>query len=125
MKKWYKVTFYAEMDEADIKAMNGSFYSAIEESMEIGPCEGLQIEEDTIGANDEPLTCLNLEDDDYVLDVDGNIQIDTYVYDAFVPNGIIDVRFLDEDNSRARYKMIKEDDNFIYAEYICKVEEDY
>ena len=46
MKKTYKITFMAELTEDDVKAMNGCFYQAINESMEIEDVWGLEIEED-------------------------------------------------------------------------------
>lgn len=46
MKKEYKITlFCAEMNEEDIKAMNGRFYQAMEEAMGIDNGWGLIIEE--------------------------------------------------------------------------------
>lgn len=44
MKKEYKITFCAEMNEEDIKAMNSCFYQAMEEAMDIDHCWGLKIE---------------------------------------------------------------------------------
>ena len=46
MKKTYKITFMAELTEDDVKAMNGCFYQAMNESMEIDDIWGLEIEED-------------------------------------------------------------------------------
>lgn len=46
MKKTYKITFMAELTEDDVKAMNGCFYQAMNESMEIEDVWGLEIEED-------------------------------------------------------------------------------
>lgn len=43
-KKRYKVTFYAEMDDNDIQAMNKYFYETMGDQMEICSCEGLKIE---------------------------------------------------------------------------------
>ena len=43
-KKWYKVTFYAPMDEADLKAMDNCFFDAMSESMQIDGCECLEME---------------------------------------------------------------------------------
>ena len=45
MKKTYKITFYAELDEEDVRAMNGCFYQAMNESMEIEEVYGLEIEQ--------------------------------------------------------------------------------
>ena len=42
-KKWYTVTFSAEMSEDDVRAMKKCFYDAMEEAMEIGPCADLKI----------------------------------------------------------------------------------
>jgi len=46
MKKWYQVTFSAKMDDDDIQAMNGCFYQAMDEAMEIKECANLKIEEE-------------------------------------------------------------------------------
>lgn len=119
MKKWYKVTFYAEMDEADIKAMNGSFYSAMEESMEIGPCEGLQIEEDK---DKEPEVDTSgkiyLETDSYELNEEtGELKIDKQIFDDFEADTVITICFVDEDNIINDYIMKREDDEYIYCDY--------
>lgn len=45
-KKWYKISFSAELSEDDVKAMNKCFYDAMEESMQISPCADLKIEEE-------------------------------------------------------------------------------
>ena len=42
-KKWYTVTFSAEMTEDDVRAMHKCFYDAMEEAMEISPCADLKI----------------------------------------------------------------------------------
>lgn len=44
MKKWYKITFNAQLNEDDLRAMNKCFYDAMEEAMEISPCANLKIE---------------------------------------------------------------------------------
>lgn len=46
MKKTYTITFKAELTEDDVKAMNGCFYQAMNESMEINDIWGLEIKED-------------------------------------------------------------------------------
>lgn len=43
-KKWYTVTFSAEMTEDDVRAMNKCFYDAMEEAMQISPCAALDIQ---------------------------------------------------------------------------------
>lgn len=45
-KKWYQVSFFAKMDEQDLKAMRNHFFATMEEDMLIPECECLQIEED-------------------------------------------------------------------------------
>lgn len=45
-KKWYTVTFSAEMTEDDVRAMKKCFYDAMREAMEISPCANLKIEEE-------------------------------------------------------------------------------
>lgn len=42
-KKWYTVTFSAQMTEDDVRAMKKCFYDAMEEAMEISPCAALDI----------------------------------------------------------------------------------
>lgn len=44
--KTYKITFYAELNEDDLRAMQSCFYQAMNESMEIEEVWGLEIEED-------------------------------------------------------------------------------
>lgn len=44
--KTYKITFKAELTEDDLQAMQGCFYQAMNESMEIEEVWGLEIEED-------------------------------------------------------------------------------
>ena len=115
-KKWYKVTFYAPMDENDIKAMNGSFFDAMSSSMEIDGCEGLTIEEEV----EEPYADLILEEDDYTLDMrTGKLQIDKQVFDSFKKDHYIDIKFLDENNEPInRYVMVDEDDEWIYCDFL-------
>lgn len=43
MKQWHTITFSANLDQDDIKAMNKSFYDAMKESMEISECADLMI----------------------------------------------------------------------------------
>lgn len=43
--KWYAVIFDAKLDEDDISAMHSCFYEAINESMLIQECAGLEIKE--------------------------------------------------------------------------------
>jgi hypothetical protein len=45
MKKVYKITFYAELNEDDVRAMNGCFYQAMNESMDIYGLYGLELED--------------------------------------------------------------------------------
>ena len=42
-KKWYRVTFNAEMSKDDVRAMKKCFYEAMEDSMQIGPCSDLDM----------------------------------------------------------------------------------
>lgn len=53
-KKWYTVTFSAQMSEDDVRAMKKCFYDAMEEAMEISPCADLSIklEEENIPTTD-------------------------------------------------------------------------
>ena len=43
MKQWHTITFSANLDQDDIKAMNKCFYDAMKESMEISECANLMI----------------------------------------------------------------------------------
>ncbi len=43
-KKWYTITFSAEMTEDDVRAMQKCFYDAMEEAMQISPCANLKIQ---------------------------------------------------------------------------------
>ena len=43
MKQWHTITFSANLDQDDIKAINKSFYDAMKESMEISECADLMI----------------------------------------------------------------------------------
>lgn len=44
MKKAYKITFMAELNEDDLNAMQSCFYQAMNESMEIEDVWGLELE---------------------------------------------------------------------------------
>ena len=118
MKKWYKVTFYAEMTDEDVKAMKGSFFAAMSESMEINNCEGLEIEEDTVEGNDTSGT-LYLEYDSYELDLrTGDLKIDKQIFDDFEADTVITICFVDEDDVINDYVMRRKDDEFIYCEFL-------
>lgn len=109
MKKWYKVTFYAKMDETDIKAM--------QESMEIKPCAGLQIEEDNAIEVDTSGK-IYLENDSYELnEKTGELKIDKQIFDDFEVDTVITICFVDEDNIINDYIMKREDDEYIYCDY--------
>ena len=117
MKKWYKVTFYAKMNEADIKAMNSSFYPTMKESMEISSCEGLQIEEDDTTEVDTSGK-IYLENDSYELnEKTGELKIDKQIFDDFEVDTVITICFVDEDNIINDYIMKREDDEYIYCDY--------
>ena len=45
MKKVYKITFYAELNEDDVKAMQSCFYDVMNESMDIYDMYGLTLED--------------------------------------------------------------------------------
>ena len=75
MKKTYKITFYAELTEDDVKAMNGCFYQAMNESMEIDDVWGLELKPED--DNDKPDTN-NIEDlHKYTMHID-DIEDDLY-----------------------------------------------
>ena len=118
-KRWYKITFYAEMSDEDVKAMKGSFYKAMEESMEIGNCDGLEIEPEQDDFDLDP-SCLKLEEDSYILDPrTGQIKIDKCIFDDFHKDTYIDIKFLDEDGVPVnRYTMVAEDDEYIYCDFL-------
>jgi hypothetical protein len=46
MKKTYKITFRAELSEEDVRAMNKYFFDTMNESMQIAPAWGLELEEE-------------------------------------------------------------------------------
>jgi hypothetical protein len=46
MKKTYKITFKAELSEEDVRAMNKYFFDTMNESMQIAPVWGLELEEE-------------------------------------------------------------------------------
>ena len=57
MRKLYQITFCAALDEDDLRAMNGCFYDAMNESMQIEPF-GLTI----VPAIDEPKVFKHISD---------------------------------------------------------------
>ena len=60
-----------------------------------------------------------LENDDYyLLPVSGCLVVYKQVFDDYVENSYIEIKFLDEDNAIYQYKMIKEDDETITMEFI-------
>ena len=116
-KLWYTVTFSAAMTEDDVRAMKKCFYDAMEEAMEIGPCANLNIKLEDAQDKEADLV---LDCDAYELDLrTGNIKVDNSVFDAFVPNTYINIRFVDDnvEGRIAQYKMISEDDEGITMEY--------
>ena len=65
---------------------------------------------------------LILDFDAYELDMrTGNIEVYKDIFDDFVPNRYINISFVDDnvDGRIAQYKMISEDDERIYMEYMC------
>lgn len=65
---------------------------------------------------------LILDSDAYELDMrTGNIEVYKDIFDDFVPNRYINISFVDDnvDGRIAQYKMISEDDERIYMEYMC------
>lgn len=49
----------------------------------------------------------------------GKIKVDKEIFDDFVPNTYIDIRFVDTDNEDVlKYTMVAEDDDGIFMEYI-------
>lgn len=118
MKKWYQVSFFAKMDENDIKAMKNHFFVTMEEDMQIPECEGLQIDEDTDPEYEADDYIVELEKGDYDIDEYGILRIDTSVFDAFAEYGTLEVHFIDEDNKISHYEMLSEDENYIYCTFI-------
>lgn len=43
-KHWYKVVFYARMDDDDVHAMKECFYDAMDQAMAISECCCLEID---------------------------------------------------------------------------------
>lgn len=119
-KKWYKVTFYAEMNEDDIKAMNGSFFDAMEEAMDIHNCSQLSIEENSSNDNTTDIPCICLHEDDFELSDNAwdLCILKMFPKIDFRPNALVDITFVDEDNMVERYKMVFEDDRFIKCEFV-------
>lgn len=118
-KKWYTVTFSAQMTEDDVRAMKKCFYDAMEEAMEISPCANLKI---TLEDYQDEEADLVLEIDE-LLDFDeetGDIKVDIGIFDDFVKNTYVNIQFIDGDaeDTFAQYKMVSEDDEGIYMEYI-------
>lgn len=65
---------------------------------------------------------LILDHDAYELDLKiGNIKVDKTIFDDFVSNTYINISFVDDnvDGRVAQYKMISEDDENIFMEYMC------
>ena len=59
-----------------------------------------------------------LESDCYEMDQSkGTLKIDKQIFDDFVQDSIIKILFTDEDDALFEYKMISEDDEYIYLEY--------
>ena len=119
IKKWYEITFNAKMSADDVRAMKKCFYDAMQEAMEIGPCADLNIE--CIEDFDEEI--------DFTLDTEellefdmktGNIKVDKELFDDFVQDTYVNIHFTDDKrpNRIAQYKMISEDDEGIFMEYI-------
>jgi len=137
-KKWCKVTFYAEMDPSDIRAMQKYLYETMQESLQIGPCEGLQIQEDDLqehitayedccldddGLDDDLYypARLVLDSDDLEMDEDeNNTTIDKQVFDDYQEDVLLRI-YLPEEGVENTYRMIDEDENYIYLEFIDSV----
>lgn len=59
-----------------------------------------------------------LEEDAYELDTSkGTLKIDKQIFDDFVKDSVIKILFVDEDDALFEYKMISEDEEYIYLEY--------
>jgi hypothetical protein len=118
-KKWYTITFSAQMTEDDVRAMKKCFYDAMEEAMEISPCANLEI---TLEDDQDEEADLVLDSEE-LLDFDmrtGNIKVDKDIFDDFIPNTYVNIQFVDDNREDriAQYKMISEDDEGIIMEYI-------
>lgn len=123
-KKWYTITFSAQMTEDDVRAMQKCFYDAMEEAMDISPCANLHIQlEDNQGDGEHNIEADLVLDSEELLDFDmrtGNIKVDKNIFDDFVPNTYVNIQFVDDNREDriAQYKMISEDDEGIVMEYI-------
>jgi len=127
-KKWYKVTFYAPMTPEDVKAMDGSLYAVMEESMDIYGCEGLDIKEDVTQQRLDPDDYEEYEDEDIMEirdedweynDADGTIAIYKKVFDGYEKGKHVNICCVDEENKPIyEYAMVGEDDKKIYYEFI-------
>lgn len=121
MKKWYKITFSAQLSEDDLRAMNKCFYDAMEEAMEISPCSNLKIElEENQRLEIEPDLILEIEDLLEYNEKNNRIKVDKNIFDDYIQDAYINIQFInnDEDNKILKYKMISEDDEGIYMEIL-------
>lgn len=124
MKNWYKVEFYAEMDDKDIRAMNKYFFESMADAMDIENCEGLKItpDEPSSDPDDEIVDTIQVREGMYTLGLAGNIVIDKKACPMFfVPYALIKIIFLDEvneDGCMVRvYRMTSEGSKYIFADY--------
>lgn len=61
---------------------------------------------------------IELESDDYHLTAVGYLVVNKQVFDDFVENSYINIKFLDEDGAVYQYKMLEETDQDITMEFI-------
>ena len=118
MRSWYKVTFNALLNEEEVRDLNKHLFDVLEEDLDLESLANLEIEEEV----DQPMDIIeiDLESDFYELSSDfGILKIKKDKLDSAVRNTYIDVTFIDEDNQPTiRYKVITDDSNWVYCEYI-------
>lgn len=121
MKKWYQVTFYANMSEDDVRDMKNHFFNVMSDSLEISECDDLTIEEDTPAneAADEAPDFI-LEDGSYEIDDEtGELKINIHTIDQSAIDDYIRVQFIDEDDEPiSAYKVVDTDSDWVYCEFL-------
>lgn len=84
------------------------------------PTERIKIETEGV---EDPDFDIFLEEDGYELDMKtGTLKIDKQVFNDFEKDSYINIHFSDEENEPTfQYAMIREDDEFIYCDYLGEV----
>lgn len=104
-----------------IKEHGFEFIGAALKDIKVTAFERADLESETAGIEKAFDIALGL--DDYELDIaSGEVKIDKQVLDAFEQDKCIRIYFAEEDDNTFifDYKMIREDDDYIYCEYLGK-----